>query len=96
MMKFILLALYILVTEVLTYKFIRHIDFKERKRVLQYEKAYINDLIELKKQVEDDQECPEELDDDKNNEKQVKTKKKKKTKKDDQQMIVNEDEEFLL
>lgn len=48
MLKYILLAIVIAITEILTYKIIKIIDKRERKKLYKWELEYIKKIKELK------------------------------------------------
>lgn len=51
MIKYVLLIIFIVVSEVLTYKYIKMIDKKQRKKLYDWELGYIEEISQLKKQL---------------------------------------------
>lgn len=49
MKTFLLVLLFVMISEILTYKIIKWIDKRERKKLYQWELKYIQELEEIKK-----------------------------------------------
>lgn len=52
MIKYIVLAVVFFLTDLLSYKYIRKIDKKERKKLDQEEISHVNDMIEKYKELD--------------------------------------------
>ena len=67
MIKYVLLIIFIVVSEVLTYKYIKMIDKKQRKKLYDWELGYIEEISQLKKQLAEEKKGKKENDDVSNN-----------------------------
>lgn len=62
MIKYVLLIIFIVVSEVLTYKYIKMIDKKQRKKLYDWELGYIEEISQLKRQLAEEKKGKKEND----------------------------------